>query len=90
MFAGPNSIPADIVFIVKDKDHPLYKRNGADLHYVATVPLSKALIGCVIEVGASYILILHKPDFEHSRPVFRKQPPPPWMAYLKHERCCDP
>lgn len=47
---GPNSIPADIVFIVKDKDHPLYKRNGADLHYVATVPLSKALIGCVIEV----------------------------------------
>lgn len=47
---GPNNIPADIVFVVKDKDHPLFKRVGGDLHYIATIPLAKALVGCVIEV----------------------------------------
>ena len=50
LFLGPNNIPADIVFVVKDKDHPLFRRVGGDLHYIATIPLAKALVGCVIEV----------------------------------------
>ena len=39
------------MFVVKDKDHPLFRRVGADLHYIATIPLAKALVGCVIEVN---------------------------------------
>lgn len=27
----PNSIPADIVFIIKDKDHPKFKRDGSNI-----------------------------------------------------------
>ena len=55
--SGPNSIPADIVFIVKDKDHAQFKRVGTDLHYVATIPLSKALIGCITEVNMGICIL---------------------------------
>ena len=32
---------ADIVFIVKDKPHPIFKRDDDNLIYTATVPLGK-------------------------------------------------
>uniref|UniRef100_A0A8D2IZR6 DnaJ heat shock protein family (Hsp40) member B13 n=1 Tax=Varanus komodoensis TaxID=61221 RepID=A0A8D2IZR6_VARKO len=38
---GPNIIPADIIFIVKEKLHPRFKREGDNLIYVATLPLGK-------------------------------------------------
>ena len=31
--------PADIVFVVKDKPHPLFKREGSDLIYQPEIPL---------------------------------------------------
>lgn len=36
---GKNKIPADIVFIIRDKPHPLFKREGSDLRYTAKVSL---------------------------------------------------
>ena len=36
---APNTIPADIVFIIKDKSHPYFKRDGVDLVYNAKVSL---------------------------------------------------
>lgn len=47
---GPNNIPADIVFIVKDKDHPLFRRDSDNIIYTASIPLGKALTGCIIDV----------------------------------------
>nr|XP_048695288.1 dnaJ homolog subfamily B member 13 isoform X5 [Caretta caretta] len=47
---GPNIIPADIIFIVREKLHPRFKREDDDLLYVATIPLGKALIGCTVDV----------------------------------------
>lgn len=47
--SGKN-IPADIVFIIKDKPHPLFKREGADIRYTAKISLKEALCGCVISV----------------------------------------
>lgn len=47
---GPNNIPADIVFIVKDKPHTVFKRDGDNIVYTATVQLGKALTGCMIDV----------------------------------------
>jgi len=47
---GPNIIPADIVFVVEQIAHPIFKRTGNDLEFTATVPLSRALVGCSIEI----------------------------------------
>lgn len=45
-----NKIPADIVFILRDKSHQYLKREGSDLRYTAAITLRQALCGCVIEV----------------------------------------
>ena len=34
-------IPADIVFIIRDKPHPLFKREGGDLRYTARLTLKQ-------------------------------------------------
>lgn len=47
---GPNSIPADIVFIVKDKPHPIFRREASNLVYVQKIPLALALVGTTIHV----------------------------------------
>lgn len=36
---SPTSIPADIIFIIKDKPHPTFRRDGADLIYTAKINL---------------------------------------------------
>ena len=38
---APNKIPADIVFIIRDRPHPQFKREGADLRYTAKVTLKE-------------------------------------------------
>ncbi|RXN04189.1 dnaJ -like protein [Labeo rohita] len=46
----PTNIPADVVFVVKDKPHPVYKRDGSDIIYPAKITLREALCGCSINV----------------------------------------
>jgi len=38
------------VFVIKEKPHPLFKREGNDLIYEASVPLKDALIGASVKV----------------------------------------
>lgn len=47
---SPNTIPADIVFIIKDKPHQFFKRDGCDLIYNANISLKEALLGATIQV----------------------------------------
>ncbi|XP_067001228.1 dnaJ protein homolog 1 [Anabrus simplex] len=47
---GRNKIPADIVFIIRDKPHPYFKREGSDIRYTAKISLKQALCGCIIDV----------------------------------------
>lgn len=47
---SPSSIPADIVFIIKDKPHSHFKRDGCDLIYTAKISLREALLGATIKV----------------------------------------
>nr|XP_019941143.1 PREDICTED: dnaJ homolog subfamily B member 13-like [Paralichthys olivaceus] len=47
---GPNSIPADIVFIVRQKSHPLFKRQHDDLIYKLQISLEMALTGFSVNV----------------------------------------
>ncbi|CAO2830233.1 unnamed protein product [Amaranthus hypochondriacus] len=44
----PGYLPADIVFSIEEKKHPLYKRVGDDLELEIEIPLLKALVGCTI------------------------------------------
>ncbi|XP_049514802.1 dnaJ protein homolog 1-like isoform X2 [Dermacentor silvarum] len=46
----PNTIPADVVFIIRDKPHPYFKRDGADVLYVAKITFKEALRGTTLEV----------------------------------------
>ncbi|XP_057958780.1 uncharacterized protein LOC131151555 [Malania oleifera] len=46
----PGSLPADITFLIDEKRHPLFKREGDDLELGVEIPLVKALTGCIISV----------------------------------------
>lgn len=46
----PGSIPADIVFIVHDKPHRLFVRDGSDIKYRAKIGLREALVGCTADI----------------------------------------
>jgi len=46
----PGSIPADIVFFIRDKPHKTFTRDGADIKYTAKVSLKQALQGCNLMV----------------------------------------
>lgn len=47
---GPANIPADIVFVIKDKSHSHFKREAADIRYTAKVTLRDALCGTTVNV----------------------------------------
>lgn len=44
----PRNIPADVVFVLKDKPHPVFKRDGSDIVYTAKISLRDALCGCTV------------------------------------------
>ncbi|KAL9898237.1 dnaJ protein homolog 1-like [Glossina fuscipes fuscipes] len=43
-------MPADIIFAIVDKPHPLFERNGADIIYHVTINLTQALCGTTVHV----------------------------------------
>ncbi|CAH0546740.1 unnamed protein product [Brassicogethes aeneus] len=45
-----HSVASDIIFIIRDKPHPIFKREGSDLKYTAKVTLKQSLCGCVVTV----------------------------------------
>ncbi|XP_013113931.1 dnaJ protein homolog 1 isoform X1 [Stomoxys calcitrans] len=47
---SPGKIPSDIVFIIRDKPHAMFKREGSDLRYTARLTLKQALCGVVFQV----------------------------------------
>jgi len=46
----PGKIPADIAFIIRDKPHPVFSRDGTNLKYTYKIPLREALCGSVVQV----------------------------------------
>jgi DnaJ family protein B protein 13 len=46
----PGYLPADIVFLIDEKKHPLFSRNGNDLEICVEMPLVDALAGCTIPI----------------------------------------
>ncbi|KAH8265792.1 hypothetical protein KR038_000964 [Drosophila bunnanda] len=45
-----NRIPANIVFTVREKPHPVFVRDGHNLNFKVTITLRQALYGTVVEV----------------------------------------
>lgn len=80
---GPNNIPADIVFIVKDKPHPVFKRDNDNLVYTATVPLGKALTGCVVDVPTLDGRLISIPINDIVEPGYQKVVPTEGMPISK-------
>ncbi|CAO4365427.1 unnamed protein product [Caenorhabditis nigoni] len=60
----PNRTPADIVFVIKDKPHPKFKREGSDIKRVEKISLKSALTGVEMNIptldGADYRLVLNE------------------------------
>ncbi|CAN6476045.1 unnamed protein product [Victoria cruziana] len=46
----PGMLPADLVFLIVEKHHPLFRRDGNDLILVLEVSLVKALTGCTLSI----------------------------------------
>ncbi|KAG6398675.1 hypothetical protein SASPL_140142 [Salvia splendens] len=46
----PGTLPADLVFSVVEKKHPLFRRDGDDLELALEVPLVQALSGCTTPI----------------------------------------
>ncbi|XP_013416666.1 dnaJ homolog subfamily B member 13 [Lingula anatina] len=80
---GPNNVPADIVFIVKDKPHPRFRRSGTDLIYTAKIPLGQALTGCTVEVTTLDERILNIPINDIVHPGYTKRVPTEGMPISK-------
>lgn len=56
----PTNIPADVVFVVKDKPHPLFRREGSDIIYPAKISLRE-----VSEHGSKLLFWRDKNDHIH-------------------------
>ncbi|CAL8278467.1 unnamed protein product [Merluccius merluccius] len=46
----PNNAPADITFVLRDRKHAQYKRDGSNIVYTAKISLKEALCGCTVNV----------------------------------------
>ena len=51
---APNKIPADIVFIIRDKPHIHFKREGPDLKYSCKISLKEVKSLCEVKFPASF------------------------------------
>eukprot|EP00066_Takifugu_rubripes_P006456 XP_003971267.2 PREDICTED: dnaJ homolog subfamily B member 13 [Takifugu rubripes] len=69
---GPNKIPADIVFIVRQKSHPLYVRQANDLIYKVQISLEMALTGFSVDVETMDGRLLTFPINDIVHPAYKK------------------
>nr|XP_018892918.1 dnaJ homolog subfamily B member 13 isoform X2 [Gorilla gorilla gorilla] len=72
---GPNIIPADIIFIVKEKLHPRFRRENDNLFFVNPIPLGKALTCCTVEVRTLDDRLLNIPINDIVHPKYFKKVP---------------
>nr|XP_046266447.1 dnaJ homolog subfamily B member 13 [Scatophagus argus] len=69
---GPNSIPADIVFIVCQRSHPLFIRQLNDLIYKSQISLEMALTGFSVSVETLDGRLLCIPINDIVHPAYKK------------------
>lgn len=80
----PNVIPADIVFVLQYKQHPLFTREGNDLVHHATVSLANALTGCEIKITTLDGRVLNIPVNDVIQPGYERRVPGEGMPITKN------
>ncbi|CAF1135927.1 unnamed protein product [Adineta ricciae] len=79
---GPNNIPSDLVFTVKDKPHPNFRRENADLIHTAKINLGHALTGITLHIEHLDGRLLDIPVNEIVRPGYKKRIPGQGMPLM--------
>ncbi|CAF2395747.1 unnamed protein product [Rotaria sp. Silwood2] len=79
---GPNNIPSDLIFTVKDKPHPTFHRYNIDLIYTAKISLGHALIGTTLHIEHLDGRLLDIPITEIVRPGYKKRIPAHGMPLM--------
>lgn len=68
----PGMIPADLVFIIDEKPHPTFVREGDDLYAIRKINLSDALAGLTVTLTALDYRVLNISCAGVIRPGFEK------------------
>lgn len=76
-------IPADLIFVVDEKPHEVFKRDGNDLLTTQKVTLAEALTGCVISIPLLNAKMLTIPCTEIIYPGYEKVIPSEGMPIAK-------
>ncbi|XP_039600208.1 dnaJ homolog subfamily B member 13 [Polypterus senegalus] len=72
---GPNNIPADIIFIVKEKHHARFRREQNNLVYICHIDLVKALTGLAVAIETLDGRLLNIPINDIVHPKYTKVVP---------------
>ncbi|XP_066894641.1 dnaJ homolog subfamily B member 13 isoform X4 [Kogia breviceps] len=84
---GPNIIPADVIFIIKEKLHPRFRRENDNLFFVNSIPLGKALTCCTVEVKTLDDRLLNIPINDIVQFLLQWNSVL-WRSVLQHSRLC--
>lgn len=79
----PGAIPPDLIFVVDEKPHPVFKREGSDLLVVQTLTLLEALTGKAHNITTLDGRILDIPETDIIRPGYEVVMPNEGMANSK-------
>jgi len=71
----PNTIPADIIFVIDEKPHNVFTREGNDLIVTQKISLAEALAGCTVNLttldGRNLTVVINNvvhPEYEEVVP----------------------
>jgi len=67
-----NGVPIDVAFIVQESPHPLFKRDGDNLMFDASISLADALTGCKLDIPYLNGNILHVDVQDVVHPTYKK------------------
>lgn len=67
-------MPADIVFVINEKKHPVFEREGNDLIHTAKLPLVDALCGATVRLttlDGRPLTVRLSPEIPRKRQIIR-------------------
>eukprot|EP01018_Ginkgo_biloba_P015762 Gb_28289 [translate_table: standard] len=79
----PNVVPADLIFVIDEKPHELYKRDGNDLVVTQKISLAEALTGYTVNLMTLDGRNLNIPIIDVIKPGYEKVVPKEGMPITK-------
>ncbi|KAJ7541950.1 hypothetical protein O6H91_10G082700 [Diphasiastrum complanatum] len=79
----PNVLPADVIFVIDEKPHAVFKRDGNDLILTQKVSLADALTGCTVTLNTLDGRTLTIPITDIITPGYDKVVPREGMPFAK-------